>query len=137
MKIHSVSLKVLILPNQLLNIVNDNYSLFKNVRAHFNIVVMGRSYAKTGEVYYIRRLESKLGVFILQLLEALSPHISFRIKQSGLAECVEYLIQSFYDCVAPLVTASCQTKISEQNHVYLPICQQPKDLSISSIKLYT
>ncbi|CAF1193002.1 unnamed protein product [Didymodactylos carnosus] len=111
-----MSLKFLIPPSQLLNIVNDEYPLFKNVRTRFNVVVMPRPYAKTGEVYCIVR-----GM----------------INQPGLAEGAEYLIQSFYGCEAPLVTVTCQTEISEQYHVYLQTRQQPKDLCISSIELYT
>ncbi len=50
-----MSLKFLIPPTQLINIINDDYPLFKNVRTRFNVIVLPRPYAKTGDVYCIVR----------------------------------------------------------------------------------
>ncbi|CAF3898952.1 unnamed protein product [Rotaria magnacalcarata] len=70
-----MSLKFLIPPTELINIINDDYPLFKNVRERFRVIVLPRPYAKTGDVYCIVR-----GL----------------INQPGLSEATEYLIQAFY-----------------------------------------
>jgi hypothetical protein len=50
-----MSLKFLIPPRELINIINDDYPLFKNVRTRFGVIVLPRPYAKTGDVYCIVR----------------------------------------------------------------------------------
>ena len=50
-----MSLKFLIPPTQLINIINDDYPLFKTVRSRFGVIVLPRPYAKTGDVYCIVR----------------------------------------------------------------------------------
>ncbi|CAF0759318.1 unnamed protein product [Adineta steineri] len=111
-----MSLKFLIPPTQLINIINDDYPLFKNVRTRFGVIVLPRPYAKTGDVYCIVR-----GL----------------INQPGLAEATEYLIQAFYGFEAPLIKVTCQTEVSEQYHVYLQTRQQSKDMCIAAIEQYT
>ncbi|CAF3379975.1 unnamed protein product [Rotaria sp. Silwood1] len=111
-----MSLKFLIPPTELINIINDDYPLFKNVRTRFGVIVLPRPYAKTGDVYCIVR-----GL----------------INQPGLAEATEYLIQAFYGFEAPLIKVTCQTEVSEQYHVYLQTRQQSKDMCIAAIEQYT
>lgn len=111
-----MSLKFLIPPTQLINIINDDYPLFKNVRTRYGVIVLPRPYAKTGDVYCIVR-----GL----------------INQPGLAEATEYLIQAFYGFEAPLIKVTCQTEVSEQYHVYLQTRQQSKDMCIAAIEQYT
>ncbi|UJR35412.1 hypothetical protein I4U23_028169 [Adineta vaga] len=111
-----MSLKFLIPPTQLINIINDDYPLFKNVRSRFGVIVLPRPYAKTGDVYCIVR-----GL----------------INQPGLAEATEYLIHAFYGFEAPLIKVTCQTEVSEQYHVYLQTRQQSKDMCIAAIEQYT
>ncbi|CAF4793265.1 unnamed protein product [Rotaria socialis] len=111
-----MSLKFLIPPTELINIINDDYPLFKNVRERFRVIVLPRPYAKTGDVYCIVR-----GL----------------INQPGLAEATEYLIQAFYGFEAQLVKVTCQTEVSEQYHVYLQTRQQSKDMCIAAIEQYT
>lgn len=50
-----MSLKFLIPPTELINIINDDYPLFKYVRTRFDVIVLPRPYAKTGDVYCIVR----------------------------------------------------------------------------------
>ncbi|CAF1414330.1 unnamed protein product [Adineta ricciae] len=111
-----MSLKFLIPPTQLINIINDDYPLFKNVRSRYGVIVLPRPYAKTGDVYCIVR-----GL----------------INQPGLAEATEYLIQAFYGFEAPSIKVTCQTEVSEQYHVYLQTRQQSKDMCIAAIEQYT
>lgn len=131
-----MSLKFLIPPTQLINIINDDYPLFKNVRNRFGVIVLPRPYAKTGDVYCIVR-----GLYVALILRHTFPISSafspFRINQPGLAEATEYLIQAFYGFEAPLIKVTCQTEVSEQYHVYLQTRQQSKDMCIAAIEQYT
>lgn len=50
-----MSVKFLIPPIHLIDLVNDNYPLFENVRRRFGVSVAPRPYVKTGEVFCIVR----------------------------------------------------------------------------------
>ncbi|CAF1387132.1 unnamed protein product [Adineta steineri] len=111
-----MTLKFLIPSNKFHHIINDDCSLFKTVRTRFNIIVLSRSYIKTGDVYCIVR-----GL----------------INQSELVEATDYLIQAFYGSQASLTKVTCQIEVSEQYHIYLQTRQQSKDMCIESIEQYT
>jgi len=50
-----MSLKFPIPSNYLIDNINDDYPLFKNVRTRFGVIVLTRSYIKTGDMFCIVR----------------------------------------------------------------------------------
>jgi hypothetical protein len=59
-----MSLKFLLPSKQFSDIMNDDYPLFKNVQTRFGVLVLSRSYAKTGDVYCIVR-----GLYVIKEIQ--------------------------------------------------------------------
>jgi len=59
-----MSLKFLLPSKQFIDIMNDDYQLFKNVQTRFGVLVLSRSYVKTGDVYCIVR-----GLYVIKEIQ--------------------------------------------------------------------
>lgn len=131
-----MSLKFLIPPNALTHMINDDYPLFKNVRARFGVMVSPRPYPKTGDIYCIVR-----GLYVIKKRNTCIFNFSVvfirSINQPELAEATEYLLHAFYGFESSSVKVTCQTEVSEQYHVYLQTRQQSKDMCMEVIEQYT